>query len=60
MIHTGSLPKEKMFAALCELLMVQETMEHVVWYPYFKNNAKFKDTIKHLLAEEKNPAKIIK
>lgn len=51
--------KRKMFQSLCDDLIRHETMEHQVWYPYFKNNKQLIDKVQHLLSEEKTAEKII-
>lgn len=52
--------KRKMFQSLCQELIRHETMEHVVWYPHFKNDQRLNPTVKHLLSEEKTAENIIK
>ena len=52
--------KRKMFQSLCQDLIRHETMEHVVWYPHFKNDQRLSPTVKHLLSEEKTAEEIIK
>ncbi|MBX9702921.1 MAG: hemerythrin domain-containing protein, partial [Silvanigrellaceae bacterium] len=52
--------KMKMFDSLCEDLLRHETMEHSVWYPCFKNDKRLKETVRHLLTEEKGAEKAIK
>jgi len=54
------LTKRKIFKELCHDLIVHETMEQKKWYPTLKKNKDLKDTIKHLLSEEKKAAKTIK
>lgn len=51
--------KRKMFDTLCDELIRHEEMEHKVWYPYFKNDKRLTDTVKHLLVEEKHAEKAI-
>lgn len=52
--------KKKLFNKLCEDLIRHETMEHKIWYPYFKNDKKVDETVKHLISEEKHAEKAIK
>jgi hemerythrin superfamily protein len=54
------LTKRKMFKKLCNDLVVHEAMEQKKWYPTLKKNNNLKETIKHLLSEEKKAAKAIK
>ncbi|PJD91316.1 MAG: hemerythrin [Legionella sp.] len=50
--------QKKMFSLLADELIRHETIEHLVWYPHFKEN--LPDTVKHLLTEEKHAEKAIK
>ncbi|BCA96003.1 hemerythrin [Legionella antarctica] len=52
--------KRQMFQSLCQDLIRHETMEHVVWYPHFKNDQRLNPTVRHLLSEEKTAEEIIK
>jgi len=52
--------KLKKFNAFTAELTRHETMEEKVWYPVLRKNKELRDVIKHLIAEEKNAAKVIK
>ncbi|HHF7347189.1 TPA: hemerythrin domain-containing protein [Legionella feeleii] len=52
--------RQPMFESLCNELIRHEAMEHKVWYPCFKDNAKLDSTVKHLLREEKSAERAIK
>lgn len=52
--------QKKLFHSLCNDLIRHETMEHSVWYPYFKNDNRLSQTVRHLLSEEKHAEKAIK
>ena len=52
--------KKKLFMALCQYLVMHETMEHQRWYPHFKNNKLVAKIVKGRLAEEKQAASVIK
>ena len=49
--------QRKRFELLSQELLRHETMEHTIWYPYFKNE--LPDTVKHLVSEEKSAEKAI-
>lgn len=52
--------KIKHFKDLCNFLVVHETMEQKIWYPFLRqSHAKFRPLIRHLVGEEKAAAKAI-
>lgn len=51
--------RKKMFQELSAELIRHETMEQSVWYPQIQINAEVKNTIEHLIAEEKSAAKTV-
>lgn len=52
--------KKRLFFALCEYLVMHETMEHQRWYPHFKKDKLVAAIVKGRLAEEKKASGIIK
>ncbi len=52
--------KKIRFISLCHDLILHETMEQKIWYPYFRNDKKLKKEVKHLLSEENHAAMAIK
>lgn len=50
--------QRKNFAVLASFLLLHEAMEHLIWYPRFKDN--LPDTVKYLIKEEKHAEKAIK
>lgn len=52
--------KQKHFETLAEQLTRHEKMEQTLWYPFLKKNTHLNEIVKHLIAEEKIAAKLIK
>jgi hemerythrin superfamily protein len=52
--------KKTKFKAFCRDLIKHETMEQKIWYPVLRQYPELRETIKHLLSEEKSAAKAIK
>ena len=48
------------FNDFCKELVRHETMEQKAWYPVLRKNVALRETIKHLLSEEKSAAKAMK
>ncbi len=57
--NSSDAVKIRKLMALCKYLVVHETMEQKLWYPYLKANTKLTTVIKHLVSEEKTAAKVI-
>ena len=53
--------KKKLFDELCHTLIIHETMEQTVWYPFLnKQDTNLKEIITHLIGEEEQASKEIK
>lgn len=52
--------QKHLFDSLCDDLLRHEVMEHKIWYPYFKDDKRLSETVRHLLTEEKGAEKAIK
>ena len=52
--------KKAKFDAFCVELIKHETMEQKVWYPALRKYPELRDTIQHLLSEEKSASQAIK